>query len=277
MKVVVVGGTGTLGRPTVAELALRGHEVRVLSRHGGTGQSADGGRVVGLRADLGTGAGLAEAMDGVDAVVDTSNIVTLAERSATAFFVGAAERLTAAEAAAGVRHHVLVSIVGSDRVPTGYYRAKLAQEAAVEAGASGAGIRWNVLRATQFHDFAAQMIDRLRRGPLVPMPAMSLQPVSTLDVAAALADAVETASGASGRLPELAGPQVLALPRMARAVLDARGDHALVVPLALPGAAGRAMRRGALRPASGTPVRIGRTTFDDYLGTLRTAHVTAGA
>jgi uncharacterized protein YbjT (DUF2867 family) len=278
MKVLVVGGTGTAGRPTVAELARRGHEVRVLSRHGGTVQSADGARAVGVCGDVTTGAGLAEAMDGVDAVIDTSNITTLDEQTARRFFVSATERLLAAEAANDVRHHVLISIVGIDILPIAYYRAKLAQErAVVEAGASAGGVRWTVLRATQFHEFAAQMIARLRRGPLVPMPVMSMQPVSALDVATALADAVESGPGPSGRSPELAGPEVLSLPVMARAVLDARGERGIVVPLPLPGAAGRAMRRGSLRPASGTPVRIGTTTFDDYLRRLRSARVTEGA
>jgi uncharacterized protein YbjT (DUF2867 family) len=277
MKVLVVGGTGTAGRPTVAELARRGHEVRVLSRHGAAGQGMDAPRVVGVHGDVTTGAGLAEAMDGVDAVVDTSNITTLSEKAATAFFVGAAERLTAAEAAAGVRHHLMLSIVGIDVVPTGYYHAKVAQERAAAAGASAGGLRWGVLRVTQFHEFAAQMITRLRRGPLVPMPVISMQPVSALDVGAAIADAVESGPGESGRLPDLAGPEVLSLPGMARAVLEARGEHGIVVPLPLPGAAGRAMRRGALRPASGTPVRIGTTTFDDYLTALRSARLRTGA
>jgi uncharacterized protein YbjT (DUF2867 family) len=280
MKVVVVGGTGTVGSPTVAGLAGRGHEVRVLSRHGGAlrteGHGTDDGRVVGLRGDVTTGAGLAEALDGVDAVVDVSNVLTLDERTATAFFVGATDHLLDAEASAGVRRHVALSIVGVDLVPTGYYRAKVAQEWAVEAGGSVAGVRWNVLRATQFHEFAGQMIARLRRGPVVPVPVMSVQPVSTLDVAAALADAVELGSGLSGRLPDVAGPEVLSLPDMTRAVLDARGDRALIVPLRLPGRTGRAIRRGMLRPASGTPVRIGAIRFDDYVRTVRAGGVTAG-
>ena len=281
MKVVVVGGTGTVGRPAVAELARRAHEVVMLSRHGGgptmNAEGTDGGPLVGVRGDVTSNAGLEEALDGADAVVDASNIITLDEKRATDFFVGATERLLDAEASAGVQRHVLVSIVGVDRVPTGYYRAKVAQERAVEAGASARALRWNVLRATQFHEFADQMIGRLRRGPVVPMPVMSVQPVSTLDVAAALADAVELGTGPSGRLPEVAGPEVLSLPEMARAVLQARGERALVVPVPLPGAAGRAMRAGALRPASGTPVRIGTTRFDDYLRTVRRPGITGGA
>jgi uncharacterized protein YbjT (DUF2867 family) len=264
VKVLVVGGTGTAGRPTVAELVHRGHEVRVFTRHGRGGRGA-----VGVRGDVSTGAGLAEAMSGVEAVVDVSNITALSEKVATDFFAGSTRRLVAAEAAAGVRRHVLLSIVGIELVPTGYYRAKLAQERALAAAAAGAGVSWSILRATQFHEFAAQMIARLRRGPLVPMPLMSTQPVSTLDVAAALADAVALPD--AGRLPDLAGPETLQLSAMARALLQARGERGLIVPLPLPGAVGRAMRSGALRPPSGTPIHIGRVRFEEYLATLRSA------
>ncbi|MGZ4626806.1 MAG: SDR family oxidoreductase [Kineosporiaceae bacterium] len=267
MRIVVVGGTGTVGRPTVEELARRGHDVRVLSRHSRPGA----GRCSQVAGDVTTGAGLAEAMDGVDAVVDVSNVATLDEGVATRFFVRGTERLVAAEAAAGVRHHVLLSIVGVDRVPTGYYRAKVAQERAVAVGAEAAGVRWSVLRATQFLEFAGQMIERLRRGPLLPVPVMAVQPVSTLDVARALADVVERGANASGRVPDLAGPDPMSLTDMVRDVLHARGERGLVLPMPLPGAAGRAMRSGALRPASGAPVRFGTVTFEDYLAHLRTS------
>jgi uncharacterized protein YbjT (DUF2867 family) len=262
VMVLVVGGTGTAGEPTVAELLRRKVEVRVLSRGGRGAPGADT-----VRGDVGTGAGLAEAMSGVNAVVDVSNITTMSEKVAATFFGGATRRLLEAEAAAGVRRHVLLSIVGVELVPNGYYRAKLAQEDALAAGASAAGVSWGIQRATQFHEFAAQMIGRLRRGPLVPMPMASLQPVSTLDVAAALADAVTSAD--DGRLPDLAGPETLQLTAMARAVLHARGEGGFVVPLPLPGMVGRAMRSGALRPAWGTPIRLGRVRFEEYLATLQ--------
>ena len=112
------------------------------------------------------------------------------------------------------------------------------------------------------------MIERLRRGPLVPVPVMAVQPVSTLDVARALADAVEQAAGASGRVPDLAGPEAMPFTDMVRAVLRARGERALVLPIPLPGAAGRAMRTGGLRPAPGTPVRVGTTRFEEYLAAV---------
>ncbi len=253
MDVLVVGGTGTAGRAVVRELLRRGHVVRVLSRH------ADGVEP-GARhtpADLTTGDGLAAAVDGVDAVVDVSNIPTLKGDLAREFFVGATRRLVAAEAAAGVRRHVLLSIVGIDRMPTGYYKAKLAQEQALAEAAGGAGVAWGVLRATQFHDFAGIMLKQARRGPVVVVPALTVRPVDTDDVAAALADAVE--ADTSGHLPVLAGPRTVQLTDMVRSLLRRRGERALVVPLPVPG------RSQALVPAPGETARYGRATFEAWL------------
>ena len=254
MDVLVVGGTGTVGRPTVHELVRRGHAVRVLSRKRGAPEPG----VRYVEGDVATGAGLAEAVSGVDAVVDVANITTLSGGRARAFFVGATRRLVAAEAAAGVRHHVLLSIVGVDRVPTGYYKAKLAQEQALAEGADAAGVGWSILRATQFHDFAGQITTTTRRGPFVLVPAMTVRPVSTEEVAAALADAVE--AGPGGRLPVIAGPAPMRMPDMVRALLRRRGEGGLVVPLPVPGRAA-----SGLVPAAGEPARYGRRTFADWL------------
>ncbi|HYY10836.1 MAG TPA: NAD(P)H-binding protein [Kineosporiaceae bacterium] len=252
MDVLVVGGTGTVGRPTVQELARRGHAVRVLSRTRG-----DEPGVRHVTGDLVTGAGLAEALAGVDAVVDVSNIATLDGTKAREFFVGATRRLVAAEAVAGVRRHVTLSIVGVDRMPTGYYKAKLAQEQALAEAADAAGVRWSVLRATQFHDFAALLLGQARRGPVVVVPALTVRPVATDDVAAALADAVE--QDASGLLPVLAGSQPMQLTDMVRALLRRQGERAVVVPLPVPG------RGAALVPAPVEPARSGAGTFAAWL------------
>jgi uncharacterized protein YbjT (DUF2867 family) len=263
MDVLVVGGTGTAGRPTVHELVRRGHAVRVLTRHAGTAQEPGVRYVEG---DVGTGSGLADALAGVDTVVDVSNIGPQQGERARAFFVGATRRLVAAEAAAGVRHHVLLSIVGVDRVPTGYLKAKLAQEQALSEAADAAGVGWSILRATQFHDFAAQHAATARRGPLVLVPGTTVRPVATQEVAEALADAVER--GASGRLPVLAGPTPMRLPDMVRALLRRRGGG-LVVPFPVPGRAAV-----GLVPAPGEPARYGRRTFAEWLeGQPRRAEV----
>lgn len=259
MDVLVVGGTGTAGRPTVHELVRRGHTVRVLSRHR---QAAPQPGVRYVEGDLVTGAGLAQALDGVDAVVDVSNIPTLSGRRALAFFVEATRRLVAGEAAAGVRHHVLLSIVGVDRVPTGYYKAKLAQERALAEAADADGVGWSVLRATQFHDFAEQIATRAGLGPFVLVPRMTVRPVATEEVASALADAVE--AGPTGQLPVLAGPAATRLPDMVRAHLRRRGRGGLVVAFPVPGPAS-----SGLVPAPGEPARYGRGTFAEWLEAQR--------
>jgi uncharacterized protein YbjT (DUF2867 family) len=255
MDVLVVGGTGAAGRPTVHELVRRGHAVRVLSRHHDTVPEPG---VRYFEGDVATGKGLAEALAGVDAVVDVSNIGAPRAAPARAFFVGATRRLVAAEAAAGVRHHVLLSIVGVDRVSTGYFRAKLAQEQELRATADATGVGWSVLRATQFHDFAEQFVDRARRGPFVVVPGVTVRPVATQEVAAALADAVD--EGPSGLLPVLAGPATMRLPDMVRALLRRRNRGGLVVPVPLP-----ARAASALLPAPGEAARYGRRTFADWL------------
>src|SRR3954454_19762015 len=146
MRFLVIGGTGTAGRPLVAELIHRGHEVRVLSTRGGTA-GIPGAR--GHRGDVVTGDGLEEAVRGVDVVVDCMNVETLSRRRAMAMFVQGTRRLLAAEQAPGVRHHVLLSIAGIEAVPYPYYVAKLRQEEAVAAGP----VPYTVLRATTFHEF----------------------------------------------------------------------------------------------------------------------------
>ncbi|GAA3386418.1 SDR family oxidoreductase [Cryptosporangium minutisporangium] len=252
MDVLVVGGTGAAGRAAAVALAARGHHVRALSRSGTT----DVPGATGYRGDLSTGAGLKEAMTGVDAVVDTYNVTSQSYEVARKAFVGATERLLAAEEAAGVRHHVLLSIVAIDGSTFGYYRAKVAQEGAV----AGGSVPYTILRATQFHEFAGQLADRIKLGPLVAVPSMVTRPVAVSEVGEALADAVE--AGPSGRAPDLHGPRVENVVDMARRTLKARGQRGIVVPLRLPGSIGRMMRSGQL---GGTDGVAGVLTFDEWL------------
>jgi uncharacterized protein YbjT (DUF2867 family) len=236
MRALVIGGTGTVGRLTAAELLRRGHEVRVLSRGGGSG--APGG--TGYAGDLETGAGLEAALDGVQCTLDCANAPVLQREAAVAFFEGTTRRVMDLAARAGVRHHVVLSIVGIDAVPTGYYAGKLAQERAALAGPVPA----TVLRATQFHEFVGQMLGRLRRGPLAAVPMMLMQPIAAREVAAALADVAESAP--AGRAADIGGPRHERLADLARVLVRARRQRVAVVPLWVPGAAGRGMRNGAL-------------------------------
>lgn len=236
MRTLVIGGTGTVGRLVVEELRRRGHDVRVLSRHGGSGVPG----AQGYAGDLVSGEGFAAALDGVRCTLDCANAPVVKREAAVSFFAGTTHRLTALAAQAGVRHHVVLSIVGIDAVPGGYYAGKLAQERAALAGPVPA----TVLRATQFHEFVGQMLGRLRRGPVAVLPTMLMQPVAAAEVARALADVAE--GEPAGRVPDIGGPRRERLVELARVLVRARRQRLAVLPLWMPGAAGRQMRRGAL-------------------------------
>jgi uncharacterized protein YbjT (DUF2867 family) len=194
----------------------------------------------------------------VDAVIDVTNIVTQNRRRATTFFETSTRHLLEAEGRQGVGHHVLLSIVGIDRVRMGYYQAKQAQENLLRQGP----VPWTILRATQFHEFAAQM---LGDGPVAVVPSMLSQPVAAQDVADEL---VRLATApAAGRAAELAGPRKERVPDMARRLASTRSRRTLVLTVPLPGATGRGMRTGALLPTGPGP--RGTQTFDDWLKDAR--------
>jgi uncharacterized protein YbjT (DUF2867 family) len=242
MRVAVAGGTGLTGRQVVESLTARGHEPVVIARSRGV--------------DLVTGKGLDEALVGVDAVIDVSDVRTTSRKAAEAFFEAAGRNLLAAGERAGVRHHVALSIVGVDRLDMGYYQGKVRQEQLLKAGP----VPWTVLRATQFHEFAGQVL-ALVPGPVAPVPKMRSQPVAVREVAAAL---VGLAVGPpQGTAPELAGPQEEFMPDLARRLLRARGSRRRVLPLRMPGATGRAMAGGALLPTGPGP--RGEQTFAQWL------------
>ena len=255
MRALVVGGTGTVGRHVVGVLLRRGHDVRVLSR-----QPADGDpqvhRVVG---DLSTGDGLAAALESVDVVVDCSDVATSSGRTARAFFTTTTALLREAERAAGVSHHVLLSFVGIDNIPTPYYLAKLAQERATAAGLPPS----TILRATHFMESRPQVATRTTFGPLVLVPDWPVQPVAAADVAEALADIAEAPP--AGRAPDIGGPDTIQLPDLVRANLAARGTPDRVVRILFPGRAGRIMRGGGLLVREG---RRGTTTLAQCLAGL---------
>jgi uncharacterized protein YbjT (DUF2867 family) len=240
MRIAIAGGTGTVGRYVVDAARAGGHSPVVLTRSAGV--------------DLMTGTGLAAALVGADAVIDVSNVATTNKAKAITFFETVTRNLLAAEAAAGVRHHVALSIVGVDRVDFGYYLGKRRQEELV----LDAAVPGSVLRATQFHEFAAQLLER---GPVALVPPMLTQPIAAREVAQAL---VKLAAGAPvGMSAELAGPDQHRMLELVRRVARTRRRRRLVVPIPLPGAVGRGMRDGALLPTGDGP--RGRQTFTQWL------------
>ncbi|MFJ8627297.1 SDR family oxidoreductase [Kitasatospora sp. NPDC093550] len=244
--VLVTGATGTLGREVVRLLVARGVAVRGLSRRArGGGDGVDW--VVG---DLVTGAGIAEATAGVEVVVDCATTQRKADVSGVRTLVERARE-------AGVRHLVYVSIVGIDRVPLAYYRAKLACERVVRES----GLGWTVLRATQFHDLLLKVFDASAKLPVFPAPGgVRFQPVDVREVAAAVAGLV--GEEPAGFAPEVAGPQVRSYRELAEAYLRAAGRRRVLLPLRIPGAVGRGLRAGGnLAPERA----VGRGTFEEAL------------
>jgi uncharacterized protein YbjT (DUF2867 family) len=240
MKVAVTGGTGVLGALVVAQLAARGDEVLALSR---TSVEALPDGASHRRADLTTGEGLANALAGVEVVVNAANSNP---RDAAPVLVEGTRRLLRAEAAAGVGHHVDVSIVGCDRAPMRYYGVKVAQEEAVAAG----DVPWSLLRATQFHDLLDGLFRSAARFRLSPRGSARLQPIDPTVVAERLAEAGH--AEARGRLPDAAGPQVLTLSELARTWSAAKKHAGLPVRIPMVGRAGRSLREAALcNPAVG--------------------------
>lgn len=241
MRVAVAGGTGLIGRMVCDAVAAGGDEAVVLARSVGV--------------DVVSGDGLDAALVGVDAVIDVTNVTTLKRSESIAFFETATRNLLAAEERAGVAHHVLLSIVGVDRVDWGYYAGKARQEELCAASS----VPTTVLRATQFHEFADQML--ARGGPVAMVPRMRSQPVAAREVAAEL---VRLARGeARGLVPEMAGPEVLEMPDMVRRLLRARGRRTPAIGIRLPGAAGKGMAHGGLLPEHDGP--RGRETFAQWL------------
>lgn len=243
MRIAVAGATGTVGRHIVAAVAAQGDEVIPLSRASGV--------------DLVSTVGLDAALDGVDAVIDAVNVSTLSADEATRFFTAATGNLAKAARTAGVRHVVLLSIVGVDRNPHGYYAGKLAQERAL----GGSGAPATIVRATQFHEFAGQIAERARIGPLPLAPRARVQPIAAAEVGIHLARMATQPP--QGLAPELAGPREEALDDMVRRWSHTHGQRGWIPSIALPGAQMRGMRAGLNLPGPGAV--LGTQTFDEWL------------
>jgi uncharacterized protein YbjT (DUF2867 family) len=245
MRIAVAGGTGVSGRQAVVAAEATGHQVVIVSRKSGV--------------DARTGTGLAGALEGVEVIIDATNAPTTKRDGASAFFTEVTERLQSVGEAQGVSRLVMLSIVGLERVPGyGYYQAKLAHEAAALAGP----LPTTIVRATQFHEFPAQILARLPGGPLAAMPRMRIQPIAAHSVGQVLVEAA-TAGSTDGATVEVAGPEQKELVDLARAVVRRRGKRTVVLPLPVPGRAGRAMRTGG--PLPGPGVRLVGPTFDEWL------------
>ena len=253
-RILVTGGTGTLGRHVVPQQRDAGRAVRVLSRN--AHEAADG--IEYVTGDLLKNEGIQAAVDGAGIIVHCAG-GRKGDDEAT-------RNLAAAASRAGARHLVYISVVGADRIPVvsgadramfGYFGFKLAAERVI----TGSGVPWTTLRATQFHDLSLTVAEQLAKLPAIPVPAgVRFQPVDTGEVAARL---VELALGApAGLVPDMAGPRVYTMADLLREYLRARGKRRLLVPVRLPGQAARAVRAGAnLAPDRA----VGRRTWEDFL------------
>lgn len=238
--ILVTGATGTLGVPTVDRLRAAGHDVRALSRR----------RAPGLvTGDLLTGSGVDQAVAGVDTVVHLATGLRRKDAVLARTLLDAAGR-------ARVGHLVLVSIVGIDSIPLGYYRDKVEIERLV----AGSGVPHTILRATQFHRLVEQLFAVQRRLPVLLAPSFDVQPIAPSEVADRL---VELAAGApAGRVPDIGGPAVRPLPELAAAWAARRGLRRRVVPVRLPGRVFDGYRAGH-NLVPGPP--YGRITFEECL------------
>lgn len=246
MKIVVIGGTGLIGSKTVKLLQQRGHDVLAAAPSSGVNAV--------------TGEGLATALAGADVVLDVANSPSFAPADVMEFFQKSSRNLGRAEKEAAVRHHVALSIVGTDRLPqNGYFRAKLAQEELIRQS----GVPYTILRATQFMEFLAAIgQSSVVDGSIRLSPAL-IQPVAADDVAAALAD-VALAAPVNG-IAQLAGPQQFPLEQVVRRALAAAGETRPIVVDAHAHYYGAALEHGSLVPAPGSQARLGAMTYEDWL------------
>ena len=251
MKIVVAGGRGLIGSKLVKKLREYGHDPLAADKTT-TDPSPDAG------IDTLTGEGLAEALEGAHVVVDVSNAPLWEDAAVLDFFQTSARNILAAEMAAGVGHHVVLSVVGTDRLPdSGYFRAKLAQEEAVKA----ATVPYTIVRATQFFEFIARIADSSTTGDTVRLPPVPVQPEAADDVAAALADIAVSAP--ENGIIELAGPETFRFDELARRVLRARNDFRRVTADVHARYFGAKLDEHSLIPG-GNP-RLSPTRFEDWL------------
>ena len=249
MKIVVIGGTGLIGSKTVAILRQGGHEVVAASPQGGINTI--------------TGEGLKQAMAGTQVVIDLANSPSFEDKAVLEFFEISGRNLLAAESAAGVRHHVALSIVGIDRSDNGYFRGEVAQEKLIKAS----GIPYTIIRSTQFLEFLRGIADSGAEGNKVRISPGLFQPIAADDVAAFVADVAIAAP--RGGIVEIAGPERAPFDEIVARYLKAMGDPRQVVrdPAAL--YFGGRVEERSLVPLG--EARLGRIGLDEWLRRLRAA------
>lgn len=244
MKIVVIGGTGLIGSKVVGKLQALGCEVLAASPNTGVNTI--------------TGEGLAGALAGARVVIDVANSPSFEAAAALAFFQTAGRNLLAAEQAAGVAHHIALSVVGTERLlVSGYFRAKLAQEALIEASP----VPYTILRSTQFFPFVSGVIQAGSVGEEVHLAPALVQPIAADDVAQALAD-IALSEPINGTV-EIAGPEAIRLDRFAEAYLSAREDGRRVVADPAARYFGAPLEEHSLIP--GAHPRLGTVTYEDWL------------
>jgi uncharacterized protein YbjT (DUF2867 family) len=244
MKIVVIGGTGLIGSKTVAILRQSGHEVVAASPKSGINAI--------------TGEGLKEAVAGAQVVIDLANSPSFEDKAVLEFFEASGRNLLAAEAAAGVRHHVALSIVGTDRTPdNGYFRAKLAQEKLIEVS----GIPYTIIRATQFLEFLGTIAASSADGNTIRLSPGLFQPIAADDVAAIVAD-VALAPPRNGTV-DVAGPERAPFNEIIARYLKAVGDPREVVRDPEARYWGGRVEERSLVPLG--EARLGRIGLDEWL------------
>lgn len=244
LRIVVIGGTGLIGKKVVSNLRALGHDARAASPSSGVNTI--------------TGQGLPEALAGAQVVVDLSNSPSFEDKAVMTFFDTAGKNIAAAEKAAGVRHHVALSVVGTDRLQaSGYFRAKLVQENLIKTS----GIPYTIIRATQFFEFVGAIAQAATSGPTVRVASAMMQPIVSDDVAAAVTRAALAAP--RNGIVELAGPEPIRMNDLVRQFLAAQGDARELVIDDAAGYFGTPVNDRSLTP--GANPLLGQTRYADWL------------
>jgi len=243
MKIVVIGGTGLVGSKTAERLRKKGHEVIAASPNSGVNTI--------------TGEGLAEALAGAQVVLDLANSPSFEDKAVLEFFETSGRNLLAAEAKAGVKHHIALSIVGAERLPdSGYLRAKMAQEKLIKQS----GIPYTIVRSTQFFEFLGGIAQSATVGDTVPLPSAYFQPIASDDVADVMAD-VALSAPINGMI-EIAGPEPVRMSDLVARYLKATNDPRKVIADPRARYFGTELNDRSLVP--GDNPRLGAKRFEDW-------------